>query len=88
MHMCGMLAGTQRVERGQAAYAAADAPLVACNFTVGSPFSDCIKSARHPGRRKGAIQKHLWGATLDSYLVTMETHPWKLPQFQENSYKQ
>lgn len=41
-----------------------------------------------PGREKGPFQKHLQGATLDSYSVTMETHGWQLLQFQENSYKQ
>lgn len=41
-----------------------------------------------PGGEKGLFQSHLQGATLDRYSVTMETHGWKLLQFQENSYKQ
>lgn len=40
-----------------------------------------------PGE-KGPFQSHLQGATLDSYLVTMETYGWKLLQSRENRYKQ
>lgn len=48
MHMCGVPAGTEHVERGWAAHAGADAPLAHPKF---------VTSARHTRKRKGTISE-------------------------------
>lgn len=49
------------------------APLVACNLTVGSPFSDYIKSARHPRKRKGTFSE----TSVGSHSGQLIQLPWK-----------
>lgn len=80
------------MERRWAAHAEANGPSGCLELSqwAGLPLtcSNFTTSEGTPGREKGPFQKHLQGATLDSSSVTIETHPWKLLQFQGNSYKQ
>jgi hypothetical protein len=91
MHMCRMLAGTKHVEG--AAHTWDDCPsCLLVTVKVGKPGSDLLQfhqiSKAPQEEKRDHFSKNLQGATLDSYSVTMETHCWKLLQFQENSYKQ
>lgn len=53
----------ERVRRGWTAHVGADWPLwLLVTLTVGSPCSNCIKSARHPGKRKGTTSETTVGS--------------------------